>query len=67
MDTNEWKKLWNESQSGSFFEKRGEKEKEWSVFWDEKSAEYLKNVKSNEKFYRDILRHLRSEGCYQAG
>ena len=67
MDTSEWKKLWNESQSGSFFEKRGEKEKEWSVFWDEKSAEYLKNVKSNEKFYRDILRHLRSEGCYKPG
>lgn len=65
MDTNEWKKMWMESQSGSFMERRRGDEKEWSEFWDGKSAEYLENVKRDELFYRGIIRHLQSEDRFK--
>lgn len=67
MDTEGWKSLWIESHAGSFLEGRRSREKEWSGFWDGKSEKYLENVKKSEKFYRDILRHLKGEGHFRQG
>jgi SAM-dependent methyltransferase len=65
MDTSDWTRIWNESQSGSFLEKRRRTVKEWSGFWDGESDKFLENVKKDEAYYRRIIRHLTYEGFFR--
>jgi SAM-dependent methyltransferase len=67
MDTDVWKKLWDGSHSGSFFEKCRGDEKEWKEFWDGKSGGFLENIKRDEPFYRGIIKCLENEGYFRRG
>ncbi len=67
MNTDEWKRMWAESQEGSFMESLRGTEREWKGFWDDKAGEYLENVKKEEGYYRDIIQHLANEGHFKPG
>lgn len=67
MEPADWKKIWIESQSKSFMDRRRPDRRQWSKMWDENAGEFLERVKKDEPYYRKIVSHLRKEGIFRKG
>lgn len=63
----DWGKAWTEAQSRSPVKARERDASNWSPFWDVYAGQYLQDVLSGDRYYREIVAFLARESLLSPG
>jgi SAM-dependent methyltransferase len=67
MTSNAWEMAWKDAQSSSPLKVTSYNELDWNRYWDHVARQYLRDVLSDEWFYRGIVEHLMAELAFMPG